>query len=90
MTRISELEFDDYNIDELARHRIRPREVLQLLQNAFTVRRNRRGRSGQRQLIGRTDGGRILTIILAETPVPERWRPVTGWDSTDAERRALT
>lgn len=89
MVRIAELEFDDYNIEELARHRIRPREVLQLLDNAFTVRRNKKHRSGQRQLIGRTHGGRVLTIIMAETSVPDRWRPVTGWDSTEAERSAL-
>lgn len=57
MLRITELEFDDYNMEELARHQIRPQEVLQLLENAFTVRRNRRDRSGQRQLIGRTNGG---------------------------------
>lgn len=89
MVRIAELEFDDYNIEELARHRIQPREVLQLLDNAFTVRRNRKYRAGQRQLISRTHGGRVLTIILVETPVPDRWRPVTGWDSTQAERSAL-
>lgn len=89
MTRITDLEFDDYNIDELARHHIRPREVMQLLDNAFTVRRNRKHRSGQRQLIGTTHGGRVLTIILVESTVPERWRPVTGWDSTPAERSAL-
>lgn len=89
MIRIAEFEFDDYNIEELARHHIRPREVLQLLDNAFTVRRNRKHRSGQRQLIGTTQGGRVLTIILVETSVPDRWRPVTGWDSTQAERSAL-
>jgi uncharacterized DUF497 family protein len=89
MIRIAELEFDDYNVEELARHAIRPHEVLQLVDNPFTVRRNRKHRSGQRQLIGRTHGGRALTIILVETPVPDRWRPVTGWDSTPAERSAL-
>lgn len=89
MIRIAELEFDDYNIEELARHNIRPRDVLQLLDNVFTVRRNRKHRSGRRQLIGKTHGGRTLTIILVETAVPDRWRPVTGWDSTTAERSVL-
>lgn len=89
MVTIAELEFDDYNLEELARHGVRPREVLQLLDNPFTVRRNRKHRSGQRQLIGTTHGGRVLTIILVETSVPDRWRPVTGWDSTPAERRVL-
>jgi uncharacterized DUF497 family protein len=89
MIRIAELEFDDYNLEELARHGVRPREVLQLLDNPFTVRRNRKHRSGQRQLIGTTHGGRVLTAVLAETSVPDRWRPVTGWDSTPAERSVL-
>ena len=90
MIRIAELELDDYNIEELAKHQIRAQEVLQLLENVFTVRRNKKRRSGQRQLIGRTNAGRRLTIILAETLVEGRWRPVTGWESTDEERRALT
>ena len=89
MVRIAELEMDDYNLAKLAEHRITPHEVLQLLQNAFTVRRNKKSRGGERQLIGRTNGGRTLTIILAPTTLEERWRPITGWDSTDAERRAL-
>ncbi len=38
MIRIAELEFDDYNLEELARHGVRPREVLQLVDNPFTVR----------------------------------------------------
>lgn len=39
MIYIAELEFDENNEDELARHHITPQEVMQLLQNAFTVRR---------------------------------------------------
>ena len=86
---ISELEFDDYNEEELARHEITPREVMQLLRNRYTVRRNKRDRTGDRQLIGVTDGGRVVTVVLAATAVPDRWRPVTGWTSTASERRAL-
>ena len=86
---ITELEFDDYNEEELARHSISLVEVMQILSNRYTVRRNKKQRSGDRQLIGETNGGRVLTVILAETAVPGRWRPVTGWDSSEAERRAL-
>jgi hypothetical protein len=90
MIRISELEFDDTNIQKLAVHGVAPQEVMQLLENRFTVRRNKRSRTGERQLIGETNGGRVITVILATTAVPDRWRPITGWDSTAAERRALT
>lgn len=81
MIRIAELEFDDYNEEELRRHGISPIEVMQMLENAFTIRRNKKSGSGDRQLIGVTNGGRRVTVILASTPVPDRWRPVTGWDS---------
>lgn len=89
MIRITELEFDDYNVEKLARHSVTPTEVWQLLDNRFTVRRNKRSGSGERQLIGTTHGGRTLTVILAPTYIPDRWRPITGWDSTIDERRAL-
>ena len=87
---IVELEFDDYNEEELARHGITVREVLQLLDNSFTVRRNKKSGVADLQLIGTTHGGRPLTVVLAESLVEGRWRPVTGWPSTEAERRALT
>jgi uncharacterized DUF497 family protein len=90
MIRIAELEFDDSNVSKLWEHGITPQEITQILQNAFTVRRNKKNRAGSRQLIGFTDAGRLLTVILAPTHDPERWRPVTGWQSTDFERRALT
>jgi uncharacterized DUF497 family protein len=87
--RLVELEFDDYNEEELARHAISPREVVQILDNRYTVRRNKKDATGSKQLIGETDGGRVLTLILVETAVEGRWRPITGWDSTEPERRAL-
>ena len=89
MTRIAELEFDEDNEEKLAAHGISAMEVLELLANTFTLRRNKKNRSGARQLIGQTNGGRSLTIVLAPTHTPERWRPVTGWYSTPSERRFL-
>ncbi len=89
MIRVAELEFDEYNERELSAHSVSAHEVMQLMENTFTVRRNKRSGAGERQLIGRTNGGRVLTLILAPTAVPDRWRPVTGWDSTASERRAL-
>jgi uncharacterized DUF497 family protein len=89
MIRIAELEFDDYNEDKLSAHGVTAQEVVQLLENMFTVRLNKRSGIGERQLIGRTNGGRVLTVVLAPTAVADRWRPITGWDSTSSERRAL-
>lgn len=89
MIRIAELEFDEDNESELAAHGITAKEVLEILENRFTVRRNKKSRAGVRQLIGYTNGDRVLTIVLAQTHMPDRWRPVTGWDSTPPERKVL-
>jgi uncharacterized DUF497 family protein len=89
LIRIVELEFDDYNEGELHQHGISPIDVWQLMDNPYTVRHNKKRGSGDRRLVGTTHGGRHLTIVLAATPVPGRWRPVTGWDSTRSERNWL-
>lgn len=56
-----------------------------------TVRNPRqRGEPGKRLLlIGHTDGGRLLTLVLERTVDPTTWLIVTGWASTEAERRIL-
>jgi hypothetical protein len=43
----------------------------------------------RRQLIGRTDGGRALTLVIEQTLEPTTWLVITGWDSTEAERKIL-
>ena len=42
-----------------------------------------------RLMIGRTDGGRVLTLVIEQTIEPTTWLIVTGWSSTDAERNLL-
>ena len=50
----------------------------------------KRGERGRRWLlIGRTDGGRALTVVIVQTVEPTTWLIITGWDSTDAERKIL-
>jgi hypothetical protein len=89
MIRIEELEFDDYNESELAAHAISPLEVWQLLDNRYTVRKNKKAGSGDRRIVGTTHGGRYLTVVLVAAAVSGRWRPVTGWDSMPHERTWL-
>jgi hypothetical protein len=43
----------------------------------------------RRLLIGRTDGGRVLTLVIERTVEATTWLIVTGWSSTDAERKIL-
>jgi len=79
------IEWDDGNESELAAHRIYPREVEQLWWNGPTVLPNRKNRSGNFKLVGRTDSGRALTVIVSYDSTRRCLRPITGWDSTLGE-----
>lgn len=68
-------------------------EAEQLLRNLHATMRNPRagGQEGDRLLlVGRTDGGRALTLVLERTVDPSSWLIVTGWEATDRERRILS
>jgi hypothetical protein len=43
----------------------------------------------RRLLIGRTDGGRTLTLVIEQTLDPTTWLIITGWDSSPRERKLL-
>ena len=67
-------------------------EAEQLPRNRHLTMRNphARGPEGDRLLlIGRTNGGRILTLVLERTVDPNSWLIVTGWEATERERRIL-
>jgi uncharacterized DUF497 family protein len=70
-----EFEFDE---TELSAHKITADEAVEVFWNGFDVRRNKRYTKGY-QLIGLTDGGRKLKLI-----VYERGKRLifikTGWD----------
>jgi hypothetical protein len=55
------------------------------------VRNPNKTSPGKRQLlIGRSDGGRALTLVVIEQTVdPTTWLIVTGWDSSPRERKLL-
>jgi hypothetical protein len=70
-----EYELDE---DELAGHRITVDEAIEVIWNGFDVRRNK-GFHGGYQLIGETDGGRRLKLIVYEKG-RGLIKIVTGWD----------
>lgn len=48
------------------------------------------GEPGTRRfLIGRTSGGRVLTLVIEQTIDPTTWLIVTGWSATERERILL-
>lgn len=80
-------------VEKLAGRRISIAEAEQTLRNRHVLVGNVRGAAQRRQsktrrlLIGATDGGRPLTLVVEETIDPTTWLLVTGWDSTTVERK---
>lgn len=85
MLDILEFELDDGNEPKFAAHAVSTREVLQVLPGEFRVFRNKRDATATYLMIGRTFGGRLLTIPIVETHVLGRWRPISAWDASRAE-----
>jgi uncharacterized DUF497 family protein len=76
------IEWDEGNEGELARHGIRLDEILQVFLNRPAWAHNKRGRAGQYKMVGQTDSGRRLTIVVLMPENSDQARPITGWDST--------
>ncbi|MGH9874939.1 MAG: hypothetical protein ACRD9S_20990 [Pyrinomonadaceae bacterium] len=70
-----EFEFD---VIELAAHNITSDEAVEVIWNGFDVYRNKKHHGGY-QLIGRTDAGRNLKLIVYEKR-KGLIRVKTGWD----------
>jgi hypothetical protein len=43
----------------------------------------------RRLLVGETDGGRALTLVIERAVEPTTWLVVTGWSATAGERKLL-
>ncbi len=93
---VRELYFTEVAVEKLARRRIYPEEAGQLISNPHTVARNPgrdRGSSAARHrrrlMVGTTAGGRALTLVIEPTFEPTDWLVITGWDSTNHERRMV-
>lgn len=80
-SQASEFEWDDRNESELARHGIVPDEAEQVFDNHPTWIPNKRNRPGDWKMVGQTNGGRSLTIIVRVTDYGYHLRAITGWDS---------
>lgn len=82
---IRKLVWDEWNIDHIARHNVEPEEVEQacMSKNVFT-----KAKSGLYRLIGQSNDGRYLTILLAPR-FGSSFYPVTARDSDKKEKRRL-
>jgi hypothetical protein len=89
---VSELLVTEAALDKLGARTIAADEAEQLPRNAHVTVRNPSDETAagtRRLLIGRTDGGRTLTLVIEQTLDPTTWLIVTGWEATDSERRIL-
>ena len=82
-------EWDEGNEEELAGHGISPWEVEEVFWGGPKWLPNKIGRSGDWKMVGRTEGNRALTIVVAVRETTRCLRPITGWTPTKGERRHL-
>jgi uncharacterized DUF497 family protein len=88
---IIELLITEAAIDKLGARGISTHDARQIPRNAHVVVRNpHKTPAGKRRLlIGLTDGGRALTLVIEQTLDPTTWLIITGWDSSSRERKLL-
>jgi hypothetical protein len=84
--RIYDLEIDEWNEGEMARHHVEAGEVRDVLDNAPLFLPNKPGHRAPLVMIGRTFGGRLLTVPLGPTAVDGIWRPASAWETSTGER----
>jgi uncharacterized DUF497 family protein len=75
-----DIEWDEGNREHATRHGISVEEITQVLLSNPTIRRNRKGRSGDYYAFGTTDGGRRIVVVVAWDPARRILRPITAWE----------
>src|SRR4029078_4591160 len=86
---VHELIATDRALDKLGARSIAAQEPLDWVRSRHVIVANPRDRGSRRFLIGSTDGGRVLTLVIEQTADPTTWLIVTGWHATarEASRR---
>lgn len=90
--RVFHLDASDVAQMKLGARGISFAEARQLLRNRHVTGPNPRGpRRGDDRfmLVGETDGGRVLTLVIEPTLDPNSWEIVTGWTASPRERKVL-
>lgn len=87
---VAELLATEVAVAKLGARGISIDEAQQVPRNPYVIVRNpRASEAARRLLIGRTDGGRTLTLVIEPTIDPTTWLIVTGWEAAGGERRLL-
>jgi hypothetical protein len=76
-------EFEDHQA-RAGRQIVTVREAQEVWDNGFLPRRNSRGDPATRLLIGRSDGGRRITLVSRQLG-DGIWFTYTAWDTKEAD-----
>jgi hypothetical protein len=82
--QIGELEWDDQNIEHIARHNVGPLEVEDV---CFGVHISRRERDQRYILSGQSAGGRYLDVVV-ERLGKGLFRPITAFEMSENYKRS--
>jgi hypothetical protein len=74
-----DLDFDQENIDHLARHGVTMKDAFEVLYNAPRFFLNQPNRTGTHVMVGPDLEGRFFLISIEPTQREGVWRPVTAW-----------
>ena len=81
-----DFDWDDDNVEHIARHGVSPREAEEAARDSGRVK-IRGGRVGRLALIGMTEAGRVLVVALdREDSGP--WRVVTARNASQNEKKS--
>jgi hypothetical protein len=86
---VNVLLIDEPATTKLGARSISAADARQLLHNPNATGPNPRGGEERRLLVGLTDGGRMLTLVIERTVDPTTWLVVNGWNSGKTERKIL-
>ena len=81
---INAFDWDDANVDHIARHNIIPDEVEEIFTSKHFIFRTR---SGRYLALGKTAAGRYLTCIFERREYSGNIRVVTAWDMNTKDRK---
>lgn len=65
--------------------RIEEWEPFEVWFNPHVTLRNKKNRAASHRLVGRTDHGRLLTILVRPSSEDRVWDVVNGWDASKGE-----
>ncbi len=84
MIRVDRLVWDEGNVAHITRHEVTQEEVEQVCHNNPA---QLTGHSGRIMLIGLTNSGRSISVVLEPESGKETWYPVTARSADKKERR---